>query len=284
MEIETIMAPRFGKNVKGIILDNAYDVYKRNRFIEYVKDRQISYIYCRDVDLRLLSWFSQVEYLTVPEEAEHLENLQCLSELKGLEITAQCLSHVDLGWFPQLDRLVVHGQPHQAIICDGINYLYCSQWSMKDFRNLIGVRKVKSLCLDFCSKLESLQGVENFSGLQEIALDYCTRLTDIEALAAQAESLKSLSVTDCNRIRSLQVLSQLINLETLSLTNFQSGGRGKLPSVAFLDALPRLQEFMTDYRILDNDLTPLLNLKNVSILCHNKKYNLPQEALPHESD
>ena len=140
MNIEKIIPLRFGKNVEGIILDNAYDEYNRNRFIDFVKKNHTSYIYCRDVDLRLLSSFSQIEYLTLPEEAEHLENLRCLSELKGIEITAQCLSKIDLSWFPQLDCLVVHGQPVQEIICDNLNHLYCSQWSMKDLRNFIGVR------------------------------------------------------------------------------------------------------------------------------------------------
>ena len=38
----------------GIILDDAYDLYKRSQYIKYVKEHSINYLRCQDVDMNLL--------------------------------------------------------------------------------------------------------------------------------------------------------------------------------------------------------------------------------------
>ena len=79
MDIEQRINLHFGEKVSGIVLDDAYDLWRKNRYIEYVKGNHVIYIFSRDADMRNLSDFSHIEYLTVPEEAEHLE-AETLSE------------------------------------------------------------------------------------------------------------------------------------------------------------------------------------------------------------
>lgn len=281
MNIEQTSSIRFGQENKGIVLDDAYDIYKRNRYVDFVNKNQIVYIQSRDVDMRLLSNFHHIKYLTVPEEAEFLESLACLRELRGLEITAQCLLKVNLDWFPQLDCIVIHGQPHERIQCNTINSLYCIQWTMKDLSCLSDLRELKFLCLDFCSRLETLQGIEHLSELQELNLDYCLHLKDIDCIAGLSDSLKKLVITDCNAIKDFNGLKNLGDLETLYLTRFQTQGTGKIASLKFLDYMSNLKYFMTNYRINDNDLQPLLRLKDATILKYFSGYNVAEHNLPH---
>ena len=280
MDIEQRIDLHFGEKVSGIVLDNAYDLWRKNKYIEYVKNNHVIYIFSRDTDMRNLSDFSHIEYLTVPEEAEHLESLICLTNLKGLEISARCLSHINLSWFPKLDDLVVHGQPDEASDFTSIRRLYCSQWEMKDLRGFWGIQRIKSLTLDFCSKLETLRGVEEFSDLEEVCLDYCSQLSDIDCLQNLSDSLKKLTITDCNRVKDFRIFERLKKLEILHLTRFQTSGTGKLASVKFMDSLPALQSFMTSYRVEDNDLKPLLRLKEVTLLKYFRGYNVSESELP----
>lgn len=236
MNIEQISNLRFGEEFFGIILDDAYDVMKKNKYIDFVKKNQVKYISSRDVDMRNLLDFCHIEYLTVPEDAEHLESLSYLTELKGLEITAKCLSQINLKWFSRLDSLVVHGQPKETIDFTSLKRLYCLQWKIRDLSYFCGCQRLKFLTLDFCSKLETLQGAENFSGLEEISLDYCLHLNHIESLEALSDSLKMLVITDCNRIKDFQCIEKLKKLETFHLTMFQTSGTGKLASVKFIDS------------------------------------------------
>ena len=134
--------------------------------------------------------------------------------------------------------------------------------------------------MDFCSKLETLRGVEEFSNLDEVCLDYCSHLSDINSLENLSDNLKKLMITDCNRVKDFRVFERLKRLETLYLTRFQTSGIGKLASVKFMDSLPALQSFMTSYRVEDNDLKPLLRLKEVTLLKYFRGYNVSESELP----
>lgn len=281
MEIKETHSLRFGSEIKGIILDNAYDTYCKNRYIDYMQKDEITYLLCQDVDMSLLKDFKKTEYLTVPEEAENLGALCDLDKIKGLELTAACLAQIDLNWFPLLEILVVHGQPVKKITCDKIRKIYCCQWAMKELTDFISAKNLKSLHLEYCTKLESLNGLKCLQNLETLEIDYCLNLKNLIALEEIAESLKELSITDCNKINEYHAFSKLKKLEILYLTRFQTNKTGTIDSIKFIDLLPNLQRFMTDYRIEDKDLTPLLKLKEATILRFYKDYNVQENALPH---
>ena len=68
----------------GIILDDAYDLYKRNQYIKYIKEKSINYLYCQDLDMNLLASFPDMEFITIPEDAENIEGVYNLKLLTGL--------------------------------------------------------------------------------------------------------------------------------------------------------------------------------------------------------
>ena len=85
---------------------------------------------------------------------------------------------------------------------------------------------------------------------------------------------KILNITDCNKIEDLNILGELINLESLKLTTFQTHHTNKLGSLKFINNMKKLKKFMTDYRVVDKDLSPLLKVEKVDVLKFFKGYNL----------
>lgn len=281
MEVRSHSSFFFQNKAEGIILDNAYDLYLRNRYLDYVKNNKINYIYSQDVDMNMITFFPDIEFLTVPSEVENLEALYNLKKLKGLEIPGRCLDELDLVKFDNLQYLLVRSKPkklNNIANCKKLKALNCQQWDIVDVSILKELSWLKSLSLDFCGRLQSLNGLESLINLEEVSIECCLKLRNIDELKTIRENLKTLCITDCNKIENFEVLSVLYNLQILRLTGFQTQVVNKLPSLKFINDMPRLIEFMTDYKIQDGDLTPLLKINEVDILKFYKHYNLREDS------
>ena len=117
----------------GIILDDAYDLYKRNQYIKYIKEKSINYLYCQDLDMNLLASFPDMEFITIPEDAENIEGVYNLKLLTGLEITANKLKLLDLSYFSNLEYLVIHdysSKQNLLINCKQLKYIisFLKRW------------------------------------------------------------------------------------------------------------------------------------------------------------
>ena len=256
--IKTITSVYYDGKDNGIILDDAYDLYKRNEYLKYVKENSVNYLRCQDVDMNLLAFFPDIEFITIPDEAENIEGVYNIKKLKGLEITARNLELLDLSRFSWLEYLIIHD--HSDI---------------ESIKSISVDSELETLHLEFCYGLKTLDGVQSFSKLNKLVLDYCLKLEDISAIMFCAHSMKHFRITDCNKIKELTVvLSNLFNLETLYLSACETNRTNILSSVKFIQRLKELKDFMTDYKIEDGDLTPLLKVNNVEILKFYKHYNL----------
>jgi len=266
----------------GIILDDAYDLYKRSQYIKYVKEHSINYLRCQDVDMNLLTFFPEIEFITVPEDAEHLENIYKLRKLKGLEIAANKLKLLDLSGFSNLEYLIVHDYSNGCNLllnCNKLKHLFIIHSNITDLNSISINCNLESLHLEFCYNLKTLDGIRLFGQLKRVILDYCLKLKNISDLKFFANSLKCLRITDCNKINELSdTLSELLAIESIHLSTSQTNCVNKLPSVCFVDKLVRLKSFLTDYQIEDGDLKPLLKIKEVDILKFYKSYNLQKAS------
>lgn len=266
----------------GIILDDAYDLYKRSQYIKYVKEHSINYLRCQDVDMNLLTFFPEIEFITVPEDAEHLENIYKLRKLKGLEIAANKLKLLDLSGFSNLEYLIVHDYSNGcnlSLNCNKLKHLFIIHSNITDLNSISINCNLESLHLEFCYNLKTLDGIRLFGQLKRVILDYCLKLKNISDLKFFANSLKCLRITDCNKINGLSdTLSELLAIESIHLSTSQTNCVNKLPSVCFVDKLVRLKSFLTDYQIEDGDLKPLLKIKEVDILKFYKSYNLQKAS------
>lgn len=281
MNIKTHFSIFFQDLAQGIVLDNAYDLYLRNRYIDYVDENKINYIFSQDVDMNLVSFFPNVEFLTIPEEAQNLQALYSLRKIRGMEISARCLEILDLSKFENLEYLLIRGQPEnvaQLENCKKLRILKCLQWKMSDLTKLKSIKTLRGLEIEFCDSLQSLNGIGNLTILEKVSIIYCSKLRQIEELKGVKDSLKRLILEDCNKIEDLSTIALLCNLEFLLLSSFQTRGVNKLPSLKFIREMPHLKEFLTDYKIEDGDLTPLLKVDKVDVLKFYQHYNLKENA------
>ena len=76
--IKNISSLYFDGLDKGIVIDNAYDIYARSLYIKYIEENNINYLRFQDTDMNLAAFFPNVEYVLVPEEAENLQGLYSL--------------------------------------------------------------------------------------------------------------------------------------------------------------------------------------------------------------
>lgn len=134
--------------------------------------------------------------------------------------------------------------------------------------------KLKSLSIMQCG-FKSLSGIEQYQQLQSLSLDYNRSLDDITNLNKIAYSLRALSIESCPKITDFSCLETLTNLEHLDLN-----GSNSLPDLKFLRTMKKLKTFTFSMNVLDNDLTPALDVPYASCSKAKKTYNLKDKDLP----
>lgn len=126
-------------------------------------------------------------------------------------------------------------------------------------------------------RLRSLTGIEDMN-LQCVSVDSSKKLVDINSLEASKETLRFLRIEYCPNIKDFSVLRKLKKLESLAICGY----KGTLEDLGFIDELPELKSFVTDYNVLDGNIKPLLRLPYASILQDRRHYNLKDDDLKRE--
>lgn len=126
-------------------------------------------------------------------------------------------------------------------------------------------------------RLRSLTGIEDMN-LQCVSVDSSKKLVDINSLEASKETLRFLRIEYCPNIKDFSVLRKLKKLESLAICGY----KGTLDDLGFIDELPELKSFVTDYNVLDGNIKPLLRLPYASILQDRRHYNLKDDDLKRE--
>jgi Leucine-rich repeat (LRR) protein len=121
----------------------------------------------------------------------------------------------------------------------------------------------------------SLNGIEKAHKLQCLDISYNRCLEDISALAKVKDSLKSLNIFNCARIKDFSVLYELENLEKLEIW-----GSNTIPSLDFVKYMPNLKTLFLEINIADGDITPCLGLRSAKLMKDRKHYNLKDKDLP----
>lgn len=71
------------------------------------------------------------------------------------------------------------------------------------------------------------------------------------------------------------MLTKLKKLESLAIC----GGKGTFDNLGFIDELPDLKFFVSDYNVLDGNIKPLMRLPYASILQNRRHYNMKDDDL-----
>lgn len=126
--------------------------------------------------------------------------------------------------------------------------------------------------LELCqSPLRTLTGLEHALHLKKLTVRHCRNLEDASAIP---DSVTTLEIDSCGKLKDFSWLSRLKNLERLTLF-----GSNALPDLTFLRQMPQLHSFRFTMNVLDGDLTECLRLRHA--YCKNRKhYNLKDSELP----
>lgn len=192
---------------------------------------------------------------------EHLHTTVDYSRIKGLtEVGVYGKGHLNYNIVDTLEELHISGvKTHQ------------------DLTSVSSSRMLKRIHFIQCG-LKSLAGIERFDEIQDLSFCYMRSLQDISHLSHAAGSLRVLSIENCPKITDFSVLYDLVNLEHLDLC-----GKNELPSLNFLNRMPKLKTFSFSMNVLDGDLSPCLKIPYALSLQNRKHYNLKDKDLPKKS-
>lgn len=183
------------------------------------------------------------------------------SRLPGLRCVSVCTNDVyNYNQVPTLEELWLSNDKRNR--------------DLTDISRSPSLKKLELLC---CST-KSLEGIGRFP-MQSVSLSYLRVLEDISALSGCADTLRSLNIDHCGKVKDFSCLHDLVNLEYLILNGSQT-----LPDLRFLKRMPKLKFFTFSMTVEDGDLTPCLGLPYARCDKGKKHYNLKDKDLPKDND
>jgi len=272
----------FFNDAKGIIIDNAYDAYTLNCLIKYYESNNILFLQSQDNDLNYLDRFSNVEYLSLPQEAYNFDNLNRLTKLKGLSIYSSKIDMIDENILKKLQYLNIIYDDKTKVDFTTLDSLKSLRIVNCPFVDLCIYNSLEYLELNYCKKIINLNFLGNLTMLKNLKLSYLPALNNIQGLERFEYNLEKISIIDCKKVDNVELtLSKLKELKEIQIITEEIETKLKLKSLCFIKELVKLESFTTNYKIEDGDLSYLLKLKDVIIIPFYKHYNLKDKDLPH---
>ena len=190
---------------------------------------------------------------------------------------------LDYSIFEKLSWLVVRWKPGSLDAVQrstGLKHLSISAYTETDLEPLGSLGGLRTLSVASRSRMQTLDGIENFPQLTLLDASSCYQLTNIDALAG-ARLLEELDLQGCKRLSDLSAIENLTELRLLNLGNI-----GEVESFWPLAGLVNLEmlRVFESTRPLDNDLMPLLQLRNLEHLGirHRRAYSPGADVVKRE--
>ena len=215
--------------------------------IQYIQENQLEKVYVVAEDISFLRQCPSITsakiipaYSAAKFDYSPLYDMPNLKELNCQTVYGYkdaLKAEVDYSHFPSLHNVYASGAKghHNLESVKGLRHLYLGQGQPAS-KALTGFDFSKLTKLDLCqSPIRSLSGIEQATCLQNFSLSYCRSLEDVAALASIGESLTSLEIESCGRIKDFSWLYRLPNLENLVLF-----GSNMLPNLGFLKSMQNL--------------------------------------------
>ena len=254
--------------------------------IQYIQENQFEKVYVVADDIAFLRQCPTITSLKIiPAYSAAKFDYSPIYDMPNLkELNCQTVyghkdalkAAVDYSHFPSLQCVYASGaKGHRNLeSVKGLRHLYLGQGQPAS-KALTGFDFSELEKLDLCqSPIRSLNGIDQATCIQKLSLSYCRSLEDVVALEFVGETLTSLEIESCGKIKDFSWLYHLPNLENLVLF-----GSNTLPNLGFLESMPNLKSFRFTMNVLDGDLGLCQNIPYV--YCKNRKhYNFKDEDLP----
>lgn len=254
--------------------------------VQYIRENQLEKVFVVAEDISFLRRCPSItSAIIIPAYSAAKFDYSPLYDMPNLkELICQTVygykedlrADVDYSHFPSLQFVYASGaKGHRNLeSVKGLRHLYLGQGQPAS-KTLIEFDFSTLTEFDLCqSPIRSLQGIEQAACLKKLSLSYCRSLEDVNALVSIGETLTSLEIVSCGKIKDFSWLYHLPNLENLVLF-----GSNNLTNLSFLASMPNLKSFRFKMNVLDGDLSLCKNVPYV--YCKNRRhYNLKNEDLP----
>ncbi len=196
--------------------------------------------------------------------------------LQSLFVDAADGAVVDLSEFERLRKLEADWAHVSETISAARNLREVIFWPYggADLEPLTENVRLERITLKDSRSLESLRGVERLPRLEELAVMRAPFLHDISDLCAVRSPIRELNIEEAMGVEALDDLVELDGVTWLGVSDL-----GPIESLKPLEALRNLETLYAwgTTRVLDNDLTPLTRLPNLSQLrMRNRREYRPQ--------
>jgi hypothetical protein len=186
--------------------------------------------------------------------------------LQQLLVDAAPGARLDLTMFGSLSKLEADWDHVKETIASAGDLRELILWPFegeRDLHSLVGNLHLTHVTLKEATALESLEGVQELSELQKLAVLRAPFLEDITALGEVESPLVDLEFEESMGIEGLDDIRGLSGLNWFGISN-----SGSIESLAPLESLQDLETFHAwgTTRVTDNDLSPLQRLPKLKEL------------------
>ena len=206
--------------------------------IEFVRDLNLSHIKIWDVEIVSLA----------PIYSRNLIELR-LTDIKTKDT-------VDFSLLPNLRKCSIDGKINKINFDQAFNLKELHLWHFKtkskNLSELPFIPNLDSLSIGWGS-FTSFAGLVRLPMLQKLELEYCTKLENIEGIEVLSQTLKFLAIHQSKKLSNAEHVVSLPNLKILRLNSC-----GKLNNLEFLYMLKNLEDFrFVDTLVEDGDISVL---------------------------
>ncbi len=188
-------------------------------------------IYINHIPCQFLtdSLFADLENIRIiaTEEME-LSPVNALNNLKSLSVTFypgyEPKGSLDFSQFPQLEtlRYTWSDDTKNLSALKNIKSIFIESYSKLDLKAFSSFKKLNTLEISQ-SQLESLEGIEENSNLNELKITNSSNINTLESLAkAKDMNLKTLEISSKNKIEGLENIAKVNKLRSLTLEGMPS--------------------------------------------------------------
>ena len=269
----------FFNNSKSIRISNSYEPYYLFEMRRYFENNNIECIEANDTDLDIyLKYFTNVKYVYLNSHATCLEEVNKLTNLKGISLCNHQLKNISDDILKKIEYLEIYYYEKKQVDFSKFKSLKHLRLLNYPFENLNITNGLYSFEIDEAPKLCILNGL-NTNELTKLKLENVRNLQSIEL---ECPKLSSFYIYDSKKVINIESFLECCKaLQSIVIISY-SDTNANLQSLKFISELISLEEFRTNFKILDGDLKPLLKLKDVIMIHFYKHYNLKDKDLPHQ--